>query len=67
MLILFLSRRAVRLAACTMVICILSGGSAKAQSHTSTVKTVVPQEIDEPLSNPYMGWGIWAGPRYYDG
>ncbi len=33
----------------------------------SSVKTVAPKEIDTPLNNPYMGWGLWAGPRYYDG
>jgi hypothetical protein len=27
---------------------------------------VHPQEIDTPLVNPYCGWGIWAGPRFYD-
>jgi hypothetical protein len=27
----------------------------------------MPIEIDDPLPNPYMGWGIWAGPRYFDG
>ncbi len=27
------------------------------------MKTVVPTEIEDPLPNPYMGWGIWAGPR----
>ena len=32
-----------------------------------TVKTVFPVETDAALTNPYMGWGIWAGPRYYDG
>ncbi len=31
------------------------------------IKTVVPTEVDDPLVNPYMGWGIWAGPRYFDG
>jgi len=25
--------------------------------------TVHPTEIDEPLPNPYMGWGLWAGPK----
>ena len=28
--------------------------------------TVVPQETDQPLPNPYMGWGIWAGPRDWE-
>ncbi len=39
---------------------------AAAQS-SPTIKTVFPAEIDEPLTNPYMGWGIWAGAYYYDG
>ena len=26
-------------------------------------RTVTPPEIDDPLPNPYMGWGIWASPR----
>jgi hypothetical protein len=33
----------------------------------AVTRTVVPAEIDIPLSNPYMGWGLWAGPRYYTG
>ncbi len=33
----------------------------------SAVKTVTPEEIRVPLNNPYMGWGLWAGPRYFDG
>ncbi|MGA2033337.1 MAG: DUF4832 domain-containing protein [Thermoguttaceae bacterium] len=28
--------------------------------------TVYPTEIDGPLVNPYCGWGIWAGPRFFD-
>ena len=32
-----------------------------------TVITVFPAENSLPLTNPYMGFGIWAGPRYYDG
>lgn len=27
--------------------------------------TVKPTEIDDPLPNPYMGWGIWAGPQQF--
>jgi len=27
------------------------------------VKTVQPLELTEPLANPYMGWGMWAGPH----
>jgi hypothetical protein len=37
------------------------------QNPTAALSTVVPQEIAGPLSNPYMGWGLWAGPRYLDG
>ena len=25
-----------------------------------------PREIDNALVNPYCGWGIWAGPRFFD-
>ncbi len=32
----------------------------------SQVSEVYPQEIDDPLVNPYCGWGIWAGPRFFD-
>ena len=28
--------------------------------------TVSPKEIDDPLVNPYCGWGLWVGPRFYD-
>ena len=28
--------------------------------------TVHPKEIDDPLVNPSCGWGIWAGPRFFD-
>jgi hypothetical protein len=38
----------------------------KAQSAISEI-TVQPQEIDDPLVNPFCGWGIWLGPRYFDG
>src|SRR5437879_1351169 len=31
------------------------------------VKTIHPGQIGIPLNNPDMGWGLWAGPRYYDG
>jgi hypothetical protein len=39
------------------------GAGAGAQ----TRKTVSFSEHNRPLVNPYMGWGLWAGPRYYDG
>lgn len=34
---------------------------------TRTIRTAVPVENNAPLPNPYMGWGLWAGPRYFDG
>jgi hypothetical protein len=36
-------------------------------SYAGDLQTVVPKEIDGPVNNPYMGWGLWAGPRYFDG
>jgi len=36
------------------------------QTKTPNVTRVRPREIDDPLVNPYCGWGIWAGPRFYD-
>ncbi len=45
--------------------CLISGTLA---GETAPVtRTVIPAQIDEPLSNPYMGWGLWAGPRYFTG
>jgi len=37
-----------------------------AASNTPSFKTVVPVEIDDPLVNPYSGWGIWVGPRDWE-
>jgi hypothetical protein len=31
------------------------------------VESVSPAEIYDPLDNPFMGWGLWVGPRYFDG
>jgi hypothetical protein len=28
--------------------------------------TYKAKEIDAPLTNPFCGWGIWAGPRFLD-
>ena len=30
------------------------------------ITTAHPREIDVPLVNPYCGWGIWAGPKFFD-
>ncbi len=47
-------------------LCALASVLAAAEP-TPIIKTIVPAEINDPLTNPNMGWGIWAGPRYYDG
>ena len=36
-------------------------------SSNSLITTARPREIDDPLVNPYCGWGICAGPRFYNG
>jgi Domain of unknown function (DUF4832) len=41
--------------------CFSAGASLLAQA----LNTIRPLELDVPLSNPYMGWGIWAGPQQY--
>ena len=46
---------------------VLAAGLAPSASQSRVIRTVTPVEIDAPLTNPYMGWGIWAGPRYFDG
>jgi hypothetical protein len=52
-------------AACTfallVVVALLPAQSARLMT------TVTPEENNLPIANPYMGWGLWAGPRYYDG
>jgi hypothetical protein len=40
--------------------------NATPQASSAKRTTVHPHEIDDPLVNPYCGWGIWAGPRFYD-
>ena len=51
---------AVALAAC---------GSQKTvpQPSSPLTQAVKPKEIDSVLNNPWMGWGLWAGPIYFDG
>ena len=45
----------------------LSAVPVVAGAGAQTRKTVAFSEHNRPLVNPYMGWGLWAGPRYYDG
>ncbi len=49
------------------VVCLATTLDATAADARPIVKTVFPTEIEDSLGNPYMGWGIWAGPRYFDG
>jgi hypothetical protein len=42
-------RRVLRRAVFTLLICLSLGLAALAQSHTSTLKTVVPTEKSDPL------------------
>ena len=41
-------------------------GSLLAQSGRPLTR-VAPVEHNRVLTNPHMGWGLWAGPRYFDG
>jgi gamma-glutamylcyclotransferase (GGCT)/AIG2-like uncharacterized protein YtfP len=44
-----------------------AAASASPTEVSDQTQTVHPKEIVGPLPNPYMGWGIWAGPRYLTG
>jgi hypothetical protein len=50
-----------------VLICLAGTLTARAADSRQVMYTAVPTEIDGPVNNPYMGWGIWAGPRYFDG
>jgi hypothetical protein len=43
-----------------------SGALNQGQTAQAGSTPVHPREIKDPLVNPYCGWGIWAGPRFYD-
>lgn len=46
----------------------LGGAMAQMPAQSGHALTrVVPAEHNEVLVNPHMGWGLWAGPRYFDG
>ena len=40
--------------------------SATTVSADDAFLTVKPTEIKDPITNPYAGWGIWAGPRDWE-
>jgi hypothetical protein len=42
-------------------------GKSVSRSNRNLLITVQPLEISDPLSNPFMGWGLWTGIRYYTG
>lgn len=54
-------KMALALATIALAPILFSGQSAQQET------TITPVEKNDPLNNPYMGWGIWAGPRYLDG
>lgn len=50
------------LAGLLMVCCSVCPGQS---NDLTQVVMVHPEEIADPIPNPYMGLGLWAGPRYY--
>jgi hypothetical protein len=50
-----------------VVLSYLGAALSAVAAGTPALKTVIPTEIDGPVNNPYMGWGLWVGPRYFDG
>ncbi len=44
-----------------------AGAALAAGQPEPDVTAVRPVEHNRPLTNPHMGWGLWAGPRYFDG
>jgi hypothetical protein len=42
------------------------GESAANTAPETLLATARPQENEAPLVNPYCGWGLWAGPRFFD-
>jgi len=42
-------------------------GEESPASAASGLKTVRPRKLEGVLNNPWMGWGLWAGPVYFDG
>ena len=50
-----------------MIVWAVSFSACAQRTISDDVQIVRPTEIGGALPNPYMGWGIWAGPRYYTG
>jgi hypothetical protein len=45
------------------VLLALCATTCSADDFGGPFQTVHPTEIDDPLPNAYMGWGLWAGPK----
>ena len=43
------------------LVCTLVFWSTLAAQDFNSLKTVIPVEVQSPMNNPYMGWGLWAG------
>jgi len=42
------------------------GVSAANTAAETLLATARPRENEAPIVNPYCGWGLWAGPRFFD-
>jgi uncharacterized protein DUF4832 len=61
-------RRAVALALFTVLTgssASLAGAGQPRPDESTKATKATPVELETPLPNPYMGWGLWAGPRQY--
>lgn len=48
-----------------LILLLVSAGIGTGAGPHPDLTSVRPSEIDGPLPNPYMGWGIWAGPQQF--
>jgi len=48
-----------------LVVLMVPAPACQKPSQPESRTSVTPGEIEGPLSNPYMGWGIWTGPKQY--
>ena len=55
-------RKAGTSAALVLLLVFLTGLLTRGADQPQITK-VVPSEIQTPLADPYMGWGIWVAPR----
>ncbi|MGA7411007.1 MAG: DUF4832 domain-containing protein [Bryobacteraceae bacterium] len=45
------------------VLLVLAFACSAADEFGGPYRTFHPMEIEDPLPNPYMGWGLWVGPK----